>query len=1417
MSFKRSIPLLYFLVVFTFGTLSLSYGQNNIYFDHITTDNGLSQSDVNSIYQDNQGFMWFATHEGLNKYDGYNFTVYNPGFNVSNSISSNLIYALTGSDDGNLWVGTTGNGLNYFNKSLEKFMLFEHNDKDPHSLKNNQISSLLKDKKDRLWVGSLDGIDLLDLKNGLKTIKFQHFKLNQNNIFQQRGNNAVHNIFEDKQGNIWVGGNLGLYKLSIDQNGNYYFNHVSRLIKLGNRSVRSINQDIFGRLIIGTNNGLFILKAGKGTNWVERIGDGFINTILAEEGRIWAGTNNGLLYLENHVANANPVLKRTFVYDPMNPNSISKNIITSIYKDRTGIIWVGTNGGGVNKFDPARKDFKHVKKNLNPNSLSYDKIRSMFEDSNGTLWIGTEGGGLNMLTKNKDDSTYSEFVNYTTLTKPFTIIEVERNNKKILLIGGGDIPGVYQLDITDPNKIKESNIKSFYKISGNVFSLLEDSNKNLWVGTYNRGISRWLYDESTNDYKKDILAHDITDTLSVSNNIIRNIFEDSKGNIWFATGKGLCKLSPDQITKKKPKFDIYTNRPSDNKSISHNYNLEIFESRNGDIWIGTLGGGLNKFVPASSPEEADRFISYKIKDGLPNNVIKGILEDEEGHLWISTNKGISKFNPDLGTFKNYDLNDGLQSNEFQELARLKRQNGELLFGGINGFNAFYPKNIENNIYPAETVITKFSISNKPVQIGKEINGRTILNKTVNNTDKIVLKYNENNFSFEFAALHFASPQKNNFAYMLEGFDKSWIFTNPNKRFATYTNLPHKTYTLKVKTSNNDGLWDSSPSEIKIKITPPFWKTPIAYFLYILMVLGLLFLFRRFTIIRTTKKHQLEIEHFENEKNEELQKIKLEFFTNISHELRTPLTLINAPLKYLQKQGDKLEKSVLQEQYSLMQKNCDYLLRLVNQLLDFRKINQGKTRLVMRKSNIIQFIKEASEPFQFLAHKNNIKLIIDSENKSLSTWFDHDAIEKIINNLLSNAFNYTEVGGTISIHISKSSDIGQTPNQHRSKHVVIQVKDTGIGIESSRLKNIFERFHTEKNQTIKISKGVGIGLSFVNDIVKLHQGSIEVSSELNKGSIFTVKLPIEKLAYEGVPEIICKDSTDSDFRTRTSETDSLAISINDEIEDLDIDKSRSKNLVLLIVDDNADIRSFLKLALKDKYVIYEAENGKIGLDIATKVLPNLILTDVLMPEMDGIELCKHVKTQQETSHIPVVMLTAKLSQESELESLKTGADDYIRKPFDVELLELKIKNIIQHRNKLRTKFNKEIAFKPKDVTVTTLDEQFLQQAVEIVEKHMMNTDFNVEMLVKEMGLSRSNLYLKFKEITGLSSSEFIRNIRLKRAVQLFQKSDYSVKEIMYMTGFNTASYFAKCFKKQFGIIPSEYVKRQANKKSNEQIP
>lgn len=1411
------LPIVINLFLSIFFT-TLCYGQYSLGFDHLTTENGLSQSDVNCIYQDRDGFMWFGTHDGLNRYDGYDFTIFKPDPTNEASISSNLIWKIVDDENGNLWIGTTGGGLNYFDKTTGKFKRFQHDESDSNSLRDDHVTQLYRDSKNRLWIGTTTGIDLIDLDKPLDSIKIQHFNLYQNEIISSMDGNNVFSIFEDSMNQLWIGGIRGLSKLTRDQNGDIYFQLVNKYFERPNIPVRTIAEDCFGNLLIGSSAGLYRYLLDNDTYKSQFIRAGNFTKIVVDKEHIWAGTSDGLLDFENKSSSLTPVLVSLYKFDPENPTqSLSKDHVKSLFIDRTGIVWVGADGGGVNKFDPQRKQFLHIRKTLDPGSIANNNLRSMYEDSNGYLWVGSNGGGLNMLPKKDIDKSFNKFQHLTRINKPFAIEEVVYNNSRKLLVGGENSPGLFEIDIENPEKISNAVIKTIPEITNSVFSILQDSYRNIWIGTYNGGIHRWLIEDDNKVFKKDILSENSNTDASIPNNIIRDILQDSKGNIWFGTGDGLAKLSPDQIHEKNPKFKIYKSDPNDSVSISHNYILTVFESKSGDIWIGTFGGGMNKLL-ISNEGEIIGFKTYSINEGLPNSVIKGILEDDNGNLWLSTNKGLSRFNIEDEIFKNYDANDGLQSNEFSELSSLKRSNGQLLFGGVNGFTAFFPNEIKENVFDAETVFSQFSIFNEPVAIGEEINGRIILEKSINKTEQIDLKYSENSFSFEFAALHYAASRKNNYQYKLEGFNENWIYTTSHNRYASYTNLEPGLYTLKVRASNNDGIWDKTPIQLKINVIPPFWRTELAKVFYVFLILGLLLAFRRFTVISTTKKHELELEHLEKNKHEEIQRLKLEFFTNISHEFRTPLTLIKGPLEYLQKKEASISQKEVKEQYQLMNKNVNYLLRLVNQLLDFRKMDRGKMNLVLGQADLVSFLKVVGEPFQFLSHKKKIDFKIKSSKETIQSWFDTDAVEKIVNNLLANAFKFTPENGKILVEVFEHEDFKapEGVNMLDTKDsIIIKVSDSGPGIPEHRIKHIFERFYTEVGKKNLSMKGTGIGLSFTKKLVELHQGEIAVLSDASFGTSFYVRLPRNKEAYENVEGMSFHSEVESKTFITETEANTHAIGVMDDIVDKGLSRTRSKLPVLLIVDDNEDIRSFIKRGLGEEYYIYEAEDGEKGFELAKNEVPNIIITDLMMPIMDGIELCDKLKTTQETSHIPVVMLTAKTSQEWEIEGLKTGADAYIRKPFDMELLKLKLKNILKYRDELRRRFNRDTTLQPTEVTVTSVDETFLNKAIEIVEKHMMNSEFSVELLVKEMSLSRSNLYLKIKELTGLSSSEFIRNIRLKRAVQLLENSDLSVKEIMYMTGFNTASYFSKCFKKQFGVIPSKYVRQSgANTEFNE---
>ncbi len=1380
-----------FVIFLILGSRCLVCQTINVGFEHIGTKDGLSQNDINCIYQDNRGFMWFGTYDGLNRYDGYSFKKYLPSDNDSQSISSNIIFCIAGGKEDILWIGTTGGGLNRFDPKQEKFITFRNNPLQENSIDSDVIKCVFRDKSNLLWIGTNEGLNILNLEQSPDNYNFQH-------VLTEKIT-PISEVYEDSKGNIYAIGSGSIYEVIKNSNGDYELNRIDfDKDFIGN--IFGIKEADNGDLFIGTNQGLFKISKNRRNEPDPKILGLKVKDFLINKGKVWLGTSTGLHYYELG-EDGKTEISNQFKYDPVDPESISKNIINVLYEDRSGIIWIGTNGGGINKLNPRKKKFQHVRHNSTAGSLSYDKIRSIHQDSYDNLWIGTEGGGLNLLTKKDiENNQFNRFRKFEKISKVYAMNEVKLKSKSLLLLGNGDKMGIYALDLENIQKNKDVNIYRLLPTKGSVFSIYQDSQNIIWVGTYNGGLYR-LIETENEDLKISRFINQVDNDFSISGNIIRNIYEDDDKNIWIGTENGISMLSVNERTKNKPKFSVYRNETNNNYSLSNNYVMPIYEASTGDLFIGTFGGGLNKYIPAKNKEKG-KFTRFGLNEGLPNNVVKSILEDNNKNLWLSTNSGLSKFNLETESFVNYNMNDGLQDNEFQELTATKLNDGSLIFGGVNGLNVFLPEMIKTDDLAPETLVTNFSLFNKKVETGKKYEGNILLDKTIGYTHNISLNHNQNSFAFEFTSLQYGTPLKNRFSYQLLGYDEDWIFTNANKRLANYTNIPPGNYTFLVKSSNGDDVWDDTPISIDIKVAYPFWRTNIAYVLYGIITLLLLLAFRRYTIIRTTKKHQFELEHINKSKQEELQQAKLQFFTNISHELRTPLTLIKGPLQFIQEFDELKKHPELKEQTSIMGKNVDYLLKLVNQLLDFRKINQGKMHLVVRRGDIIKFIEDIGQPFQFVAHNKNINFSITSKHKIIKTWFDHDAIEKILKNLLSNAFKFTPNGGKILVKISKQN----TAAAKNSDRVIIEVKNSGSSITEDEVNNIFERFYSKSKENGTSQKGTGIGLAFTKSLIDLHRGSIKVRKESEDIINFLVSLPSKRDAYEGVNEISIKEKNESDYLIRTSESEAIAIDMNDEIEDSKFEKKRSKLPMLLIVDDNKDIRTLIKSAFKQSFKILEASDGKEGLEMVDTHLPNIIITDLIMPNIDGIEFCNILKGNSQTSHIPIIMLTAKTSKESELEGLRIGADGYVKKPFDLNLLRLKLENILKFREELRRKFNREVVLTPEEVTVTSMDETFLQRAIAIVEKHMMNTDFNVELLVNELGLSRSHVFIKIKELTGLSSSAFIRNIRLKRAVQLLEQNNYPVKEIMYMTGFNTSSYFSQCFKKQFGMLPRDYIKK-----------
>jgi signal transduction histidine kinase/AraC-like DNA-binding protein len=851
--------------------------------------------------------------------------------------------------------------------------------------------------------------------------------------------------------------------------------------------------------------------------------------------------------------------------------------------------------------------------------------------------------------------------------------------------------------------------------------------------------------------------------------LTQTLFIDSSGMLWVGTGDGLYKFN---IETKEETY--YVHIDGDVKSISNNYIYSIFEDKKGILWIGT-GGGLNKF-----DRSTETFSHFTENDGLPSNVVKGILEDGHDNIWLSTTKGISKFNPISETFRNFDAADGLQGDEFITGAYHKNQQGEMFFGGTNGLTTFHPDSIKNNIYIPPITITDFQIFNKSVKPGN----KSPLKKQVSETSEIALSHDQSIFSFEFAALDYHNPLKNQYKYKMEGVDPDWVSTDASRRFATYTNLDPGDYIFRVRGSNNDGIWNDEGTSIKIIITPPWWQSNWAYAFYGLLIFVAIFLARKYDLKRINLRN-------ESNRLKEIDQLKSRFFANISHEFRTPLTLILGPIQKLLEDHPTADEN---NQYSLIQRNALRLQRLINQLLDISRLEAGKLKLNAREYDIIAITRAIIANFESHANRRNISLTFHSSLKFQNVYLNFDKFEKILTNLLSNAFKFSDDDTAISITLETISDSTGSFNEG---YIRLCIQDQGIGVKEENIEKIFQRFYQVDDTATRGYEGSGIGLALVKEMVDLHYGTINVKSEPGKGTTFIVCLPLGK-SHLSLGEI--EQLPVDEIKVPDEPLDETVIRI--------LNENTDQLPLVLIVEDNIDVQQYIGSFLEEDHNLIFADNGKEGLNRAIQEIPDLIISDVMMPVMDGIELSTELKSDERTSHIPVILLTARATVEDRVEGLETGADDYLQKPFDVNELRVRIKNLIEQRKLLKEKFVQEDGFLISKLSKTPADERFINRMMDIISDNISEPAFKIESLSKEIGMSRMQLHRKIQGLFGQSPGQFLRSLRLKQSADLLKNVTGNISEIAYDVGFESPAHFTSSFRRQFGMTPSEYQKQQS---------
>jgi signal transduction histidine kinase/ligand-binding sensor domain-containing protein/DNA-binding response OmpR family regulator len=1345
------------------------------------------------MYQDSRGFLWLGTEDGLNRYNGYEFKVFMDDPEDSTSLSEGRIQAIFEDDDGILWIGTFGGGLNKYNFSTEKFTEYRHYPNDPTSLSDNEVLSILKDRFGNLWIGTYGG-GLNKLESGYEKSSFLSFicyKADINDKSSLSGN-EIYSIYEDKKGTIWIGTNNGLsvYQREKDNFINYTHNPANPN-SISRGEVYSIYQDKEGDYWIGTFGGGLIKAVWSGNklepfvfihyenipNDPKSISDNKITTIYeSDEGYLWIGTFVGGLNIFNRETERFTCYKH-IVNDP---TSLSNNTIHSIYEDNTGIIWIGTyGGGGLNKYNRLKEQFNPYRYYLSkPMNKTIRSVYQIYEDRSGILWIATYDGlfkydRVNGLWKNYTHDSSNP--NSVSEDKVISICEDNLGNLWIGTIGGG-------LNKLDREKEKfvhykhdPNNPKS---LSNNiVLYVYKDKSGTLWIGTYGGGLNKFDAEKEEFLWYK----HDPDDLKSISDNRVRPIYEDRNGNLWLGTWSG----GLNKFDREKEEFTYSKYNPNDSTSISDDNIFAIYEDNSNALWIGTTRG-LNKF-----DRKNEVFKSYYVKEGLPGGSVCGILEDNNGNLWLSTNQGLSKFNPNTEQFKNYDVTDGLQGNICKIFAYCKTKSGEFIVGGNDGINIFHPNSLDSNANIPPIIITDFQLFNESVPVGFDKKSeRTILSNSIIETSELELSYEDKVFSFEFAALDFYAPENNKYAYIMEGFEDNWNYTDAIRRFVTYTNLDPGEYTFRVKGSNNQGVWNEEGASLKIIILPPWWATTWAYIIYSIVILSIIYFTWKLQLKRIRIKNDYQMSKFEAEKMREVDEMKSRFFANISHEFRTPLTLIFGPAKDV---IDKTKEPDTKQSVVIIKRNASRLYGLVNQLLDLSKLESGKMKLEASEQDIIPLLKGYVLSFSSLAERKKIKLSFNAAEDNLNVYIDRDKVEKIVTNLLSNAFKFTPEGGKIDFTVERLDSYAE-----------IRVADSGMGIAAERLDKIFDRFYQVDGSHTRDSEGTGIGLSLTKELVELHKGKIEVESEYGKGATFKVLLPLGKDHLK--PEEIAEKSVQEKSAVTEDETELIPeLEKGKKKSGFDILLETNDKPLLLIVEDNIDVRKYVISHLEEEYRLLEAANGEEGLRKALEHIPELIISDVMMPKMDGFELCNKLKTDERTSHIPIILLTAKATSKDKIAGYETGADDYIMKPFDAGMLKVRIKNLVEQRKKLSEHFKKEGLIGIEDKEITSIDKRFLGNVVQIINKYIFDVSFNVEILADEISMSRRNLDRKLIALLGESPSDLIKRIRLTQASKLLTTKSGNISEIALEVGFSNPAHFSNCFREQFGITPSDYQK------------
>jgi len=1435
--------------------------------EHLSIENGLANNSVRNIMQDQDGYLWFGTLNGLSRYDGQRFENFFYTPNDPNSIANNKIRELFQDEAGFIWVTTYDDLAHRYDPRTETFLNF------PSALGNEfadcTVHFVYESSPGVVWL-YLSDRGCIRVTESANSSEFNWQWINQSNLLPT---NSLNFMQKSVRGGLWIGTYDGLCYLPDDridptntaasqtyipgqkvsvtylhengdtcwigcQSGEFYelINDSLRLVWKSNHSNASFNQFSFiresrdGTIYGGTRNGIlhYNPKTGETTHLTARNSELTTNYVTGcyqdSQDDFWLITNlRGVVRFE-------PATKK-FTHYPLNPE-IRQSIVEGekqiFVEDQNKNLWVGIYGGGISRFDRETETFsQYLHEDNNPGSLSSNLILSLFEDHSGNLWAGTYKRGVDKinLQQNHFNNRTNDFDH-----KPDFLSEIRavfEDSRKWIWTGNkrGDVvvynqnfdilfnlnkvlgdqqilAGIYcfeedrfgniwigtkgngiivlsNLPLRGSNLRNKPEIIRYGRYEGDnsisrndVFDLHMDYKGQMWVGMYHGGINVIRHPMQE---KQEILRYlqNSNDKYSITDNRVRCFLEDSNHNMWIGTANGLNFLTREYLENDNKKF-IPLLQDSGPESVSYNDIISIFEDSNKDIWIGTYGGGIN-LLKENKDDRKFKFRSITTSDGLSSDLVLGFAEDLEHNLWISTDFGLDKINLPTREIESFYESDGLEENSFSEGKGIFASNGCIVFGHLSGFLWFNPTKIKKQERVVPVVLTDLQINN---QTNKDILNEA--RQSIRNaSEPIKLKYNQNFVTFEFAALDFKAPSKIQYEFKLDNFETDWNKSgNLNK--AIYRELQPGNYLFRLRASNSDGLWVNPELKIPVTIKPPPWQTTWAYLLYMLVAAAIFYLARKFTLERIKLKHEVEFE-------KQLADDKLKFYTSISHEFKTPLALILGPVEDML--ADKNLPLHVSRPLRMVKRNTRRLLELIEQLMDFRKIQKGFLKNEFSPGNLVYFLNEIVQAFQPHAEKKNIIFLFEPGIDRLDVSLDFKSLEKVVFNLLSNAFKHTGENQRVELKLT----IDET-----AQKVEIAVEDEGEGIREQDIPHLFERFTFGKRSRWKDESSTGIGLSLTKELVELMDGDIRVESKLGQGSCFCVTIPYIKTAAP------------ANF-TQELEYISQFISTEEEPETEPKEQTNGKAILekqtILIVEDNPDLRSWLTTQLSKKFNVLQAENGRIGLEVAKAEDPELIVCDIMMPEMDGIEMTGILKNEFHTSHIPIVLLTAKSLEEHKIEGIEIGADDYITKPFNMIYLQKRIENILKQRKQLRERFSRDVNAAPEELSPSTADQEFMNKVIALIEEHMTDPEFSIDNLLPHFNFGRTVFYKKMKGISGYSPKDFVRIIRMKKAGKLLADSSVTVSEVAFEVGFSDANYFSRQFKKHFGENPSEFQKKQ----------